>query len=267
ILKILHEPSTVEPSVAEIAGKRSEPTAAQKPSRIAHGIFTMHASPVGQRSAGNNDRPEQFRPNGREHHHRPSRLTIPNDTGLAFRVRMQADHLFEKECLRARHVLNGLARHWFRQETYEVTRVPGLERDTDFAVVLEPTNARTVARARVDDNERSACRIELNRLWRHDSDKSIVDRTLQRPPIDDKLHFIVKDVGRGLGQIFAKLISALAHHVQEEHAALRGINQIFECWCKDAESRDELAVRTLACCHSLRTPFTSWLTLGTDRFL
>src|SRR5215510_1484361 len=60
--------------------------------------------------------------------------------------------------------------------------------------------------------------------------------------------------------MFMKLISALAHHIQKKHAALRGIDQIFEGWHKDAEGRRELAVRTLARWHSLRSPLTSWLT-------
>src|SRR5262245_45411546 len=65
---------------------------------------------------------------------------------------------------------------------------------------------------------------------------------------------------RGLGQIFMKLIPTLAHHVQEKHATLRGIDQIFEGWRKDPEGRRELSVRSLAYWHSLPSPLTSWLT-------
>ena len=232
--------------MAEIACERSEPAAAHEPPRIAHWIFAAHTCPIGERRSGNDDGTEQVWPNGREHQDSPSGLTIPNHTGFALRVGMQIDDLFKKNCLRARHILNGLARHWLRQEPDEVARVPSLERDANFAVGLEAANSRSMARARIDDNERTKRWIESNRSWRNNPDKGVVDRSLQRPPIDDQLYFEVKDMGRGFGKVLVKLISALAHHVQEKHAALRGINQIFEDWRKDAESWRTFVVRTLA---------------------
>src|SRR5215475_2218171 len=165
ILKILHKPSAVKSSMAKIAGERSEPAAAHEPPGVAHGILTAHTRPIGKRRPGNDDRPEQFGPDGCKHHDSPPRLAIPNDTGFAFRVGMQAYDSFEKGCLRARHILNGLARHWLRQEPDEVARVPSLERDANFAVGLEATDARPVPRTRIDDNERTKGRIDSSRLW------------------------------------------------------------------------------------------------------
>src|SRR5947199_1608394 len=122
--------------MTEITGKRSEPAAAHKTARIAHGILTTNACPVRERRPSNNDRPEQFGPNACQHHHRPSRLTIPNDTGFAFRVGMQIDDLFDKDRLGTRHIFNRLAWHWLRQKPYEIAWVPRPECDTDFAVGL-----------------------------------------------------------------------------------------------------------------------------------
>ncbi len=58
-------------------------------------------------------------------------------------------------------------------------------------------------------------------------DESIVDRPLERTAVDDELDLVVEHVRRGLGQMLAILVAALAHHVPEQHAALRRIDHVF----------------------------------------
>src|SRR6476646_6132013 len=61
ILEILHQPGAIELAVAEVAGKRGEPAAAEKAAAIAHRVLAAHAGPVGEWRARDDDRAEQFR--------------------------------------------------------------------------------------------------------------------------------------------------------------------------------------------------------------
>jgi hypothetical protein len=106
-----------------------------------------------------------------------------------------------------------------------------------------------MSRTRVNNHKGTARRLYFNRLRRHDSHEDIVDRSLKRPPIENKLHVIVKHVRRSLDQMLAKLISALAHHVQEQDAPLRCIDKIFERRRKDTEGLRKLLILTRACWH------------------
>ena len=62
VLEILHQPGAVELAVAEIAGERGQPAAAEQAAAVAHRILAAHAGPVGQRRAGDDDRAEQLGP-------------------------------------------------------------------------------------------------------------------------------------------------------------------------------------------------------------
>jgi hypothetical protein len=66
---------------------------------------------------------------------------------------VQGDHLLEEDCLGARNVLDGLPRHRVGQEAHEITGMTRFEGDADLAVGLEPANARTMARARVNNDK------------------------------------------------------------------------------------------------------------------
>ena len=82
---------------AEIAGQRGEPASAQQAARIAHRIFAAHARPVGKRRAGDDDRAEQFRPQGRQDHDRPAGLAVADHAGLAVGFRMQLDDFLDEQ--------------------------------------------------------------------------------------------------------------------------------------------------------------------------
>ena len=116
----------------------------------------MNACPIGQRRAGDDDRAEQLRPQRRQDHHGPAGLAVADHARLAVGLGMQRDDLLEEDRLGARDVLDGLARHRLRQEADEIAGMAGLHRDADFAVGLEAADARAMAGARIDDDERTA---------------------------------------------------------------------------------------------------------------
>jgi hypothetical protein len=91
--------------------------------------------------------------------------------------------------------------------------------------------------ARVDDDERPPRRINLDGRRRHHFHEAVVDRTIKRPAVDEKLDLVVEHVRSGLGQVLAVLVAALAHHVPEQHAALRGIRHVLHGGRKHSERR------------------------------
>ncbi len=164
---------------------------------------------------------------GREHHDRPAGLAVADHAGLAVGLRVQRDDLFEEYRFGAGNVLDGLARHRIGQEADEIAGMAGLEGDADLAVGLEAADARAMAGARIDDDERPARRIDLNALRRNDPHEPIVDRPLQRAAVNDELDLVIEHMRRSLGQMLAILIAALAHDVPEQHAPLRRIDHVF----------------------------------------
>ena len=150
---------------------------------------------------------------------------------------MQRDDLFEKDRLGARDVLDGLARHGVGQEADEIAGMAGLEGDADLAVGLEAADAGAVSGARIDDDERPPRRIDLDARRRNDAHEAVVDRPIERAAVDDELDLVVEHMRRGLGQVLAVLVAALAHDVPEQHAALRGIDHVFHGGRKHAERR------------------------------
>ena len=69
----------------------------------------MHARPVGERRAGNDDGTEQLGPDGREHHDRPSRLAVADHRRFAVSERMERNHALQESGLRMGDVFNRLA--------------------------------------------------------------------------------------------------------------------------------------------------------------
>ena len=153
VLEIADEPRAVELAGAEIAHQRGEPGAAEQAAGIAHGIFAVHAGPIGERRAGNDDRTEQLGPLGGDHHHRPACLAIADHRRLAVGLGVKGDDALEKRRLGHHDVLDRLARDRLGQEADEVAGMACLEGHADFALRLEPADARSVTGARIDDDE------------------------------------------------------------------------------------------------------------------
>ena len=85
-----HQVGAVEDAVAEVAGQRGEPGAAEHAAEIAHRILAAHARPVGQRRARQQDRADQLGPDRRRHHELPAGLAVADDHRLALGLGMQA---------------------------------------------------------------------------------------------------------------------------------------------------------------------------------
>ena len=115
--------------------------------------------------------------------------------------------------------------------------MPRLERHADLAVGLEAADARAMPGARVDDDERPPRRIKLDGRRRDHFHEAVVDRTIKRPAVDEELDLIVEHVRSGLGQVLAVLVAALAHHVPEQNATLRGIHHVLHRRGEHSERR------------------------------
>src|SRR5262249_37491765 len=119
ILEIGHERCAVKDAVAEIAAERSQPGAAEKSAEVAHRVLAVDTGPIGERRAREQDRPDQVRPTRAHHHDLPSRLTIADEAGLAFGLRVKLGDLLDKTRFGTANVLDRLARHRLRQKADE----------------------------------------------------------------------------------------------------------------------------------------------------
>jgi hypothetical protein len=150
---------------------------------------------------------------------------------------MPRDHLLDEDGLGLRDALDGLARHWIRQESDEIAGVARLHGDADLAVRLEAADARPVAGTRVDHDKRPALHVDLDALGRDDTHQRIIDGLLELAAVDDQFRRIAQDVRRRLGNMFAVLVAALTHDVQEQHRALPGIDHVFDRLCDQSRHR------------------------------
>ena len=235
VLEILHQPSAVEFAVAEIAGERGEPAAAEQAARVAHRVLAVYAAPIRQRRPRDDDRAEQLWTHRREHHYGPAGLAVADHARLGVRIGMKSDHFLQEHRFGARNVLEGLARHRIGQETNEIAGMAGLEGDADLAVGLEAGDARAVPRAWIDDDERTPPLVDVDALRRDDARKRVVDRPLERTAIDHDLGRIAEHVRRDLGHMLVVLVAALPHHIPEQDVPLRGVDHVLDRWGERAE--------------------------------
>src|ERR1700761_4640066 len=140
---------------------------------------------------------------------------------------MERDHLFDEDRLRPRDVSDGLTGHWLWKKPDEVAGMPRPEGNSDLAVGLKASDAGTMSGAWIDDDEGSLCLINFDAGRGLDPCKHVIDRPRQRAAVEDEFRLIVQDVRHRLGFVLPKLIAALAHHVPEQHAALRRIDHVF----------------------------------------
>ena len=171
--------------------------------------------------------PEKLGPLRCHQHHRPAGLAVADDGRFAFGIRMQLDHALEEDGLGADDVFDGLSRNWGGQEADEIARMPCLEDYADLALRLEPADARSVPRARVDDDERSLARIDFDAGRRCNAHEHVVDRTLEIAPVHDEFAAEFQNMRRDFGCVFLVALAALLKHVEEEYAALPCVGPIF----------------------------------------
>ena len=200
----------VENAMAEIAGQRRHPGAAQNPAQIAQRVPAANPSPVGKRGASQQDRPGQFRPGRRHHHDLPAGLAIGDDNRLALGLRVQGRHPFHKHRFRPADILDGLAFHGGRQESHEIAGMAGLQRHADLAFLLHAADARTMAGTWIDNDEGDFGRIGPGSLRWHDPDQEIVHRPGQRAAIQHQIRLIIEHMRNLAGIMFSIDIPALA---------------------------------------------------------
>ena len=82
VLEVVDEVGAVELAVAEIARERGHPGAAEQAARVAHRVLAGDTGPVGDRRAGEQDRPDELRRQRGEHHQRPAALAVADDERL-----------------------------------------------------------------------------------------------------------------------------------------------------------------------------------------
>src|SRR6516165_5401452 len=102
-----------------------------------------------------------------------------------------------------------------------------LKGDTDLTIGFKAAYPRAMPGTGVDDDEWPPFWIDFDSGRRNNAYQRVIDRPIKRSTVDDKLGLIVEDMRCCLGEMFAILITALAHHVPKQDAALRGVDQIF----------------------------------------
>src|SRR5262249_8528073 len=161
-----------------------------------------------------------------EHHHGPTRLTVADDARASVGVGVQVGDLLEEVAFGASHVLERLTRFGVSAEADEVARVTGAHGDADLAVDLEAADARPVSGARIEDDERAFASIDRHPGRRHDAYQEIVDRPIERPPVQD--HLVLEDEQWRLALVLVieERVTPLPHDVPEEDRALAGIDPV-----------------------------------------
>ena len=243
VFEVLHQVGAVELAIAQVACHHREPRPAREAAGIAHRILAAPASPIGKRRARDDDRAKEFGTNGGGHHDLPASLAVSDDYRLAFGLRVQGNHFLQEACLGLNDILDGLVGLGIRKKSDEVTGVPGLHRDADFAFGLETRDPGTVSRARINDDERPLDRIDRHGFWRDDAGQHVVDRAGQIVTIHHQLGLHAEHVGRLLGHVALVLVTALAHDVGVQNAALPGIRQVFGCCSHQRGHEPDTAVR------------------------
>jgi hypothetical protein len=86
--------------------------------------------------------------------------------------------------LRPTNVFDRLAWFGLREKAHEITRVPRPQSDADFAVMLHPANARSVACPKIENNERPLLWVDRDASGRNDFHQDVIDRLWQPPSVD-----------------------------------------------------------------------------------
>src|SRR5258706_11188786 len=154
----------------------------------------MNARPISKRRACDDDGPEQFGPQRCEDHDGPAGLAVSDHARLAVGLRMAADDFLDEHRFGPRDAFDRLSWHRLRQEADEIAGMARLHRDADFAVRLEPADARTMAGARIDHDERSPVQSDFDVFGRNDAHQRIIYRLIQLAAVDDQLGSILQDM-------------------------------------------------------------------------
>ena len=89
----------------------------------------------------------------------------------------------------------------------------GLEGDPDFAVGFEPADARSVARTRIDDDERTARLIDRGALRRNDANEHVVHGPGEGAAVKQKLDLVVQYMRSDFDEMFTVGVTPFAHYI------------------------------------------------------
>ena len=142
---------------------------------------------------------------------------LRDDHRLAVRFRMACRDILDKDRLRAADVLDRLPRHRVGQEADEVAGMARGHRDPDLTVLLHPADARTVAGARIDDDDRCLGGIDLRAVGWDDMHQGIVHRPLQGASVAHQLGLEVQNVRHLPGAVFEVDVAAFSQDVEEQN--------------------------------------------------
>jgi hypothetical protein len=88
--------------------------------------------------------------------------------------------------------------------------------------------------ARIDHDERTPVHINFDALRWNDAHQHIIHRFIQLAPVDNEFGGILQDVRCRLSDIFAVLIAAPAHDVQEKDIPLPRVHHVLYGRCDQA---------------------------------
>ena len=158
----------------------------------------------------------------------PAGLTIADQRRLALGLGVQFGDDADEFHLGAADILDGLARHRFGQEADEIAGMARLQGDADFAVMFHAANARTMARARIKDDEGAFFRVDHHALGRGDADQQVIHRAGEIAAIADQFGLEAQDIGGKAVDAVLIIIAALAQDIEEKHRTLHGVLHIFK---------------------------------------
>ena len=229
-LEVLREPGSVEATQPKVCKVVRQPHAAHEPGGDAHGIEAGLFRPIGERRTVQYHRSgEALAVRGHERC-RPTGLAVAIQDGRLSEV--QPRHVLDKLAKRRQHVRQGLAGAWFREEDDEVDRVAHVKGDADLGVALEAADAGTMARARVDDDDRRLCRIDavVPALVSHlrDAQQCVVGRPLELARVEEHLRPEVQQCWKFQTLMLEHGVGALPQRIEEQDRALQHVPLIRE---------------------------------------
>ena len=207
----------------QVAAERGEPCAAQHSAEIPHGVFAAHAGPVGQRRSSQHDRTCPIGVRRRHHHDLPTCLAVGDNDGFDFGLGMARRHVLDEYRLGPADVLDGLSRHWLRQEADEIAGMACGQCHADFAVLLHSANTRPVAGTGIDDDDRRLGRIELGAGRRYDAHQRVVHRSIQRAAVAYEFSLKGQYVRDFLRTLLLIDVSPLSQDVEKQDRSLPGV--------------------------------------------
>ena len=140
---------------------------------------------------------------------------------------MKFSHALEEAHLSLDDVKELLARFGRRAKTDEIDRMTRVEGIADFTLGLEAADARPLAGARVNHDDRPFARIDLDAGRRNDARKCIVDWPGQRSSVHQHLMAEAQDRRHRARCDLDLFVAAPAQQIEEKHAALKRIDQVF----------------------------------------